>query len=160
MHCVIHTHTTPISAIALKKDGFAHDDFYGAQLFGDIGYHDFEGITVFADEKERMLQSLGKNRVLVLRNHGVAVCEYNIPQAFRLLWTVQRAAEIQIQCQAGTLQGPNTILSDEIRTKCANLADKLTEDSGFSIKLFDAIVRKMRRSRGELWPGDNGARRV
>ncbi|MFX7752026.1 class II aldolase/adducin family protein, partial [Acinetobacter baumannii] len=75
---------------------FEHNDFYGAQLFGRIGYHEFEGITLFAEEKERMLQSLGDKHILVLRNHGVAVCESDIQRAFFLLWTVQRAAEIQV----------------------------------------------------------------
>ena len=49
----------------------------------------------------------------------------HIARTFRPLWTVQRAAEIQ--CQAGTLPSPNTILPDEIRTKCANVADRLTD---------------------------------
>jgi hypothetical protein len=48
-----------VSAIALKQDGFGHDDFYGAQLFGRVGYHSFEGITLFADEKSRMVATLG-----------------------------------------------------------------------------------------------------
>jgi ribulose-5-phosphate 4-epimerase/fuculose-1-phosphate aldolase len=64
VHCIVHTHTTAISAIAVKKQGFGHDDFYGAQLFGRIGYHPFEGITLFADEKTRMVASLGDKDVL------------------------------------------------------------------------------------------------
>lgn len=43
---MIHTHTTPISAIIMEKAGFAHNDFYGAQLYGRICYHTFEGIKV------------------------------------------------------------------------------------------------------------------
>jgi ribulose-5-phosphate 4-epimerase/fuculose-1-phosphate aldolase len=142
----------------MKQAGFTHDDFYGAQLFGDVGYHDFEGITVFADEKDRMLESLGQNHVLVLRNHGVAVCERNVPQAFRMLWTVQRAAEIQ--CQAGMLPGPNTILEDKVRQKSADVATSLTDSGGFSTMLFNAVVRKMRRERGPLWEGDTGIQRM
>lgn len=156
-HCIVHTHTTPISAIALKQNGFGHDDFYGAQLFGRIGYHTFEGITLFPEEKERMLVSLGDRNVLVLCNHGVAVCEQDIPRTFMLLWTVQRAAEIQTA--AGAIPGANVVLTDDIRSKCSDLADHLVEDAAFATKLFDAIVRKMRRARGDLWPGDDGVRR-
>jgi len=147
--CVAHTHTTAISAIALKQDGFRHDDFYGAQLFGRIGYHDFEGITIFADERSRMIASLGDKDVLVLRNHGIAVCERDIPRTFLLLWTVQRAAEIQ--CQAGMLPGQNVILSDEVRGRCTDSVEHLIEDAAFATKLFDAAVRRMRRQRGEPW---------
>ena len=59
IHCVVHTHTTAVSAIALKEDGFGHDDFYGAQLLGRIGYHSFEGNTLFTVEKAEWLQGLG-----------------------------------------------------------------------------------------------------
>ncbi len=57
--CVAHTHTTPISAVTLKEGGFEHDSFYGAQLYGRVAYHAFEGITLYDDERERMLTSLG-----------------------------------------------------------------------------------------------------
>ncbi|MDO6749183.1 class II aldolase/adducin family protein, partial [Gilvimarinus sp. 1_MG-2023] len=72
IHCVIHTHTNEVSAIAQKKIGFTHNDFYGAQLFGRVGYHAFEGITLFPEERSRMLDSLGDRHILVLRNHGIA----------------------------------------------------------------------------------------
>jgi ribulose-5-phosphate 4-epimerase/fuculose-1-phosphate aldolase len=155
VHCIAHTHTNPVSAIALKQDGFHHDDFYGAQLFGRVGYHDFEGITLFAEERERMLASLGDKHVLVLRNHGVAVCERDVPGTFMLLWTVQRAAEIQ--CQAGMLPGSNVTIADSVKQRCADLAGKLIRNDAFAIKLFDATVRKMRGERGALWAKDKKA---
>ena len=152
IHCVVHTHTTAISAIALKAKGFGHDDFYGAQLFGDVAYHGFEGITLFAEEKGQMLESLGDRHVLVLCNHGIAVCEQDVPRTFMRLWTAQRAAEIQ--CQADMLQGPNIMLNDSIRARCSNLARGLIEDNGFAVKLFSASLRKVRRATGPLWAGD------
>ncbi len=145
-HCVIHTHTNAVSAIALKANGLSHDDFYGAQLFGRVGYHPFEGITLWAEEKVRMLESLGTKDVLVLRNHGVAVCGADIPKAFMLLWTVQRAAEIQ--CHAGMLPGPNMEISDTVRQHCADTAARLVAADAFATKVFDATVRKMRAARG------------
>lgn len=146
-HCVIHTHTNAVSAIALKQAGFGHDDFYGAQLFGRVAYHTFEGITLFAAEKGRMLASLGDKDVLVLRNHGVAVTGIDIPAAFMTLWTVQRAAEIQTA--AGMLPGPNTELSDDVRRHCASLAAKLVGADGYASKVFAATVRRMRAQRGQ-----------
>lgn len=141
IRCLIHTHTTPISAVVQKKNGFASDNFYGAQLFGRIGYHTFEGITLFAEEKQRMIESLGDKHILVLRNHGIAVGESSIEKAFFLLWTVQRAAEIQ--CQAGALGGEDYPLQQEVKQKCADLTAMLIRDSGFAIKFFNAMVRKM-----------------
>ncbi|MDK2778037.1 MAG: class II aldolase/adducin family protein [Pseudomonadota bacterium] len=149
MHCVIHTHTNPISAIAMKKAGFSHNDFYGAQLYGRVGYHDFEGITLFQDEKDRMLASLGDKHILVLRNHGIAVGEMDIERTFFLLWTVQRAAEIQVT--AGALGGDDVVLEEAISQKCADLTQMLIKDSGFAVKFFDAMVRKMEAEKGPCW---------
>ncbi|NBF12524.1 class II aldolase/adducin family protein [Pseudomonas sp. Fl4BN1] len=147
IRCLIHTHTTPISAIAMKQAGFAHHDFYGAQLSGRIGYHTFEGITLFDDEKARMIDSLGDKHILVLRNHGIAVGESSIAKTFFLLWTVQRAAEIQ--CQSGALGGADNLLPEEISAKCADLTAMLIGNSGFADKFFSAMVRKMQAERGQ-----------
>ena len=143
VQCVAHTHTNPVSAIAMKQAGFDHNNFYGAQLTGRVGYHDFEGITLYDDERERMVASLGEKHVLVLRNHGVAVCERDIPTTFMLLWTVQRAAEIQ--CQAVCLPGADVALSEAIRGRCREAAAGLVAKADFARLLFDATVRRMRR---------------
>ena len=128
----------------MKRGGFDYNNFYGAQLIGRVGYHDFEGITLYRDERARMLASLGDKHVLVLRNHGVAVCERDIPATFMLLWVVQRAAEIQ--CQAGQLAGDDCELT---RRRSATVSQRLP-DLGSSISIarlvFDATVRRMNSS--------------
>ncbi|GAB7531503.1 class II aldolase/adducin family protein [Pseudomonas sp. 3A(2025)] len=149
IQCLIHTHTTPISAVVQKKRGFTHDDFYGAQLYGRVGYHTFEGITLFDEEKVRMIESLGDKHVLVLRNHGIAVGENSIDKALFLLWTVQRAAENQ--CAAGALGGEDHPLEEGIAERCAGLTAMLIRESGFASKFFDAMVRKMSTERGLTW---------
>jgi ribulose-5-phosphate 4-epimerase/fuculose-1-phosphate aldolase len=149
VHCVIHTHTTPVSAVVQKSGGIDHNNFYGAQLFGRVGYHPFEGITLFAEEKERMVRSLGDKHVLVLRNHGIAVAESSIAKTFFLLWTLQRAVEIQ--CAAGALPGPDIELAEDIKDKCRDLAAMLIRESDFAQKFFLAMVRKMHKERGPSW---------
>jgi ribulose-5-phosphate 4-epimerase/fuculose-1-phosphate aldolase len=141
--CVVHTHTTPISAITMKGYDIDHNSFYGAQLYGRVAYHAFEGITIYDEERARMLASLGDKHVLVLKNHGVACMEADIPLTFFLLWTFQRAAEIQ--CAAGALPGPDTQLPEEVKQKCAADAQRLKESASFATLLFDAMVRKMKR---------------
>ena len=148
IHCIIHAHTNPLSAVAQKQGGLSHDSFYGAQLSGRVGYHDFEGITLYADERERMVASLGGADVLVLRNHGVAVGAGDVAQAFMLLWTVQRAAEIQ--CHAGMIPGPDVALPAAVRSRCADDARRLVREAGFARLFFDAAVRRMVAARGGL----------
>lgn len=146
LHCVMHAHTTAMSAIAQKKAGISHDNFYGAQLTDRVAYHAFEGITLFDEERPRMLASLGDKDVLVLRNHGVAVGAADAPRALMLMWTVQRAAEIQ--CAAGQIPGPDTELSDVVRQACKTNALKLVEQAEFARLFFDAAVRRMIAAKG------------
>lgn len=95
-HCVMHVHTTETQAVCCLEDGLAFTNFYAAQLYGKIAYHDFEGITVHLDEGRRILASAGDKPVLLLRNHGPVVVGSTLAQAFSLMWLVNRACEIQM----------------------------------------------------------------
>lgn len=60
VHAVMHTHTTAGSAVAGLAGGVDGNNFYSSQLWGQIRYHDFEGITLEEDEQERLVASLGE----------------------------------------------------------------------------------------------------
>ena len=102
-HCVMHTHTTAGCAVAGAQAGLSMDNFYSAQLYDRVAYHDFEGITVHADEGPRLLRSIGTRPAVILRNHGLLSWGRTIEHAFVVLWTLQRACEVQV---AGAAMGP------------------------------------------------------
>ena len=99
-HCIIHTHSTAGSAISCKKDGLRYDNFYSGILHGEVAYHEFEGVTTDTAEQSRLVASLGRKSVLILRNHGLLVACPGIPEAFTTYWTLQRACEIQAATDA------------------------------------------------------------
>ncbi|MEY3474797.1 MAG: Decarboxylase NovR [Pseudomonadota bacterium] len=98
-HCVMHVHTTPTMAVCCTEAGLSYTNFYAAQLWGQVAYHDFEGITVRLEEGQRILASAGGKPVLLLRNHGPVVIGRSVAHAFNLMWLVQRACEIQVASQ-------------------------------------------------------------
>jgi ribulose-5-phosphate 4-epimerase/fuculose-1-phosphate aldolase len=138
--CVMHTHTTAGMAIACKREGLGHDDFYGAELFGDVAYHAFEGITVHDAEGPRLVASLGDKRILVLRNHGLLVTGSDVFNAFRWMWTLQRACEVQVAADA--LPGPNVAMSDDIRRACAADAREFEPKERLERMLFESVLRR------------------
>jgi len=105
-HCVMHTHTTTGMAVACLKTGLSHDSFNGAQLYGRVAYHEFEGITVDEGEQARMLASIGEKRAVILRNHGLLAWGSNVPEAFMTLWTLQRACDVQAASAAMGAMNP------------------------------------------------------
>lgn len=100
-HCIMHVHTTAGCAVASKEEGLRHDNFYSAMMYGDVGYHAYEGVTTNVDEQPRLVQSLGARNHLILRNHGLLAVGPDLPTAFNRLWTLQRACEIQLASDAG-----------------------------------------------------------
>ena len=138
-HCVMHTHTTAGMAVACKRDGLAYDNFYGAELFDDVAYHAFEGITVHDDEAPRLVASLAGKRVLIMRNHGMLVVGSDVFNAFRWMWTLQRACEVQLATD--TLHGPNLVLTDDVRRACGRDARAFEPRESLERLLFISVLR-------------------
>lgn len=141
-HCVMHTHTTAGCAVAGSRAGLSWDNFYSAQLHDRVAYHDFEGITVHADEGPRLLRSIGSRPAVILRNHGLLAWGRTIELTFVTLWTLQRACEIQV---AGAALGPTIPVSDAIQRKASADALQFHPDHGGGKDVFDALVRLVDR---------------
>lgn len=95
-HCIMHTHTTEGMAVCSVEGGLTATNFYGASFIGQVAYHDFEGITVRAEEGQRLIENLGDKRVLMLRHHGFVVMGETLPEAFFKHYHLQRACEVQL----------------------------------------------------------------
>lgn len=141
-HCVMHTHTTAGVAVACTQGGLAQNNFYSAQLHDMVAYHDFEGITVHADEAPRLLASLGDKPLLILRNHGLLACGETLPLAFVRLWTLQRACEIQL---AQATLGPAIPVPPAVASKTTQDALQFDAKFGAGQDVFDALTRQVDR---------------
>lgn len=146
-HCVMHVHTTAGVAVSCKERGLSPDNFYGAMFHDRIAYHDFEGISVHADEQPRLVRALGDKDVLILRNHGLLVLGADIPNAFRCMWSLQRACEVQ--CQAEAMGGADIAVPEAVRQRSTR--DAANFANGTTARLmFDAMVRRMRARRSNF----------
>ena len=142
-HCVMHTHTTAGVAVACLQNGLMQTNFYSAQLHNMVAYHDFEGITIHADEGPRVLKSIGNKQAVILRNHGLLAWGDTVPETFAILWTMQRACEIQL---ATFSMGPAISVPEDIAARCTR--DSLQFDvnhGGAGQDVFDALVRQVDR---------------
>ena len=137
-HCVMHVHTTATQAVCCLKGGLSFTNFYSAQLYGKIAYHDFEGITVHADEGARILRSAEGKPVLLLRNHGPVTIGHSLPQALSLMWLVNRACEIQL---ASSSMGELLPIPVAVLEKCVADALQFNPKYGAGQDSFDALQR-------------------
>jgi len=142
-HCVMHTHTTTGCAVSCLEAGLSHDSFYGAQLHGQVAYHDFEGVTVNPDEQSRMVADIGTKRAVILRNHGLLAWGGDIAEAFMWLWTLQRACDVQIAAAAaGALKTlPPQVLAQTVREAGPG-------EPALCAQVFASLLRQVERREG------------
>ena len=141
-HCVMHTHTTNGLAVACSQVGLAQNNFYSAQLHGMVAYHDFEGITVHADETPRLLKNIGSKPAVILRNHGLLAWGRTLPLAFVRLWTLQRACDVQV---AQAALGPAIPVPLHVAEKTVQDSFQWDTRFGAGQDVFDALVRQVDR---------------
>ncbi|HWZ73975.1 MAG TPA: class II aldolase/adducin family protein [Casimicrobiaceae bacterium] len=141
-HCVMHTHTTAGMAVACSAAGLSMSNFYAVQLHGKLAYHEFEGITVHADEGPRLIRNIGDKPAVILRNHGLLAWGDTIPRTFAMLWLLNRACEIQV---ASAAMGPVIELSEDIQRKCTRDSLQFDPAYGGGRDVFDALTRMLDR---------------
>lgn len=101
VNCVLHIHTTEGVAVSAQEEGLLPLSQQSIFPLASISYHDYEGVVLNADERPRLVRDLGNAGFMILRNHGLMVCAANVPDAFLMMYTLQKACEVQIQAQAG-----------------------------------------------------------
>lgn len=145
-HFIAHTHTTEGVAVACTEEGLSPHNFYGAMLFEQVAYHDFEGISTDLDERKRLVSSLGDKNYMILRHHGLLACGETAAAAMFRMRLLQRACEVQVTTAAfGKNQRP---LSEDILRKTARqmrseVAKGFDEKTSFGQDSFDAYRREL-----------------
>ena len=134
----MHTHTTAGMAVACSRGGLSMSNFYSAQLHGKVAYHDFEGITVHADEGPRLIANIGDRPAVILRNHGLLAWAESLPRAFAILWLLNRACEIQL---ASTAMGAVIEIPEDVQRKCTRDSLQFNPSFGAGQDVFDALTR-------------------
>ena len=99
--CVLHTHTLNGVAVAAQQDGLLPLSQHSMSVLSSIGYHDYEGPALNADEKPRLVADLGSAAHLILRNHGLLTVGDTVADAFVRMYYLETSCAIQLRAQAG-----------------------------------------------------------
>ncbi len=98
--CVIHVHTPYGVAVSVQKDGLRRYTQFAMQVVNDLGYHDYEGIALELDERERIVRDLDQKNLLMLKNHGTLTVGPNCAIAFLRMYFLENACKTQILAQS------------------------------------------------------------
>ncbi|XP_059500881.1 alpha-adducin isoform X2 [Stegostoma tigrinum] len=127
VRCIVHIHTPAGAAVSAMKCGLLPISPEALAL-GEIAYHDYHGILVDEGEKILIQKNLGpKNKVLILRNHGLVAVGETIEEAFYYIHNLVVACEIQVRTMASAGGPDNLILLDPVKYKAKS---RCPESSG------------------------------
>ncbi len=98
---LLHTHMPYTSALTRLKDQrllpIGHTE---AQLVTQIAYdEDYTGLARDPAEGERLADALGDRTILIMAHHGVLVAGRSVSEAYDRLYTLERAARVQLFAQ-------------------------------------------------------------
>src|SRR5438094_9615346 len=110
VQCVVHTHTEADIAVGVLEEGLLPLSQWAMRFYGRLGYHDYEGVSLDMDERERLAHSIGEHPVLVLRNHGLLATGRNVAEAFSSTYHFERSAESQLKIQAAVASGAKMVI--------------------------------------------------
>jgi ribulose-5-phosphate 4-epimerase/fuculose-1-phosphate aldolase len=141
-HCVIHLHTTDGVAVSAPADGLLPNDQHAMMISGEIAYHDYEGIALDLDERERLVQDIGNKNAMILRNHGTLTLGKSCADAFLRMFYLERACSMQVRALAGGVKSntPNQGVPEKTATQGAMAFDGLVGSLA-----WPALLRKLDR---------------
>ncbi|XP_072113708.1 alpha-adducin isoform X4 [Mobula birostris] len=150
IRCIVHIHTPAGAAVSAMKCGLLPISPEALTL-GEISYHDYHGILVDEGEKLLIQKNLGpKNKVLVLRNHGLVAIGETIEEAFYYIHNLVVACEIQVRTMASAGGPDNLVLLDPVKYKAKSRCPESSGDENSSHpkwligeQEFEALMRML-----------------
>ncbi|HEY9643193.1 MAG TPA: class II aldolase/adducin family protein [Coleofasciculaceae cyanobacterium] len=102
--CVLHTHSRYGTAVSLLECGLLPVSQFALQFYQQVSYHDYEGVSLELAERQRLVADLGDRKVMIMRNHGLLTLGRTLPEAFILMYYLEKSCEIQILAQSSGSQ--------------------------------------------------------
>ena len=90
-HFVIHLHTDAGVAVSAQHEGLLPITQHALVVLPQLAFHDYEGIALNLDERQRIVADLGDKTVMMLRNHGTLALGPTAAAAWTAIFFLERA---------------------------------------------------------------------
>jgi ribulose-5-phosphate 4-epimerase/fuculose-1-phosphate aldolase len=93
---VMHLHSDQGVAVAAQKEGLLPLSQHALIVLPQLAYHDYEGIALNLDERERLVADIGDKNLMLLRNHGTLAVGDSAANCWVGMFYLERACKQQI----------------------------------------------------------------
>jgi ribulose-5-phosphate 4-epimerase/fuculose-1-phosphate aldolase len=98
---VMHLHTDQGVAVSAQKEGLLPISQHALIALPHVTYHDYEGIALDLDERERLVADLGDKNLMILRNHGTLSVGENAAACWLGMYYLERSCKQQLLALSG-----------------------------------------------------------
>ena len=108
---VMHLHSDQGVAVAAQKEGLLPISQHALIALPRLAHHDYEGIALNHDERERLVADIGDKTLMLLRNHGTLAVGGTAADCWIDMYYLERACAIQVR--AMTAGRENILIASE-----------------------------------------------
>ena len=95
-HFVMHLHSDQGVAVSAQKEGLLPLSQHALIVRTMLAYHDYEGIALNLDERERLVADIGDKKMMLLRNHGTLAVGATAAECWINMFYLERACKQQV----------------------------------------------------------------
>jgi ribulose-5-phosphate 4-epimerase/fuculose-1-phosphate aldolase len=105
-HFVMHLHSDQGVAVSAQTEGLLPISQHALIVMPHLAYHDYEGIALNLDERERLVADLGpEKKIMLLRNHGTLSVGSTAAECWVGMFYLERACQQQVMALSAGRQG-------------------------------------------------------
>ena len=94
-HYVMHLHTDNGVGVSAQKEGLLPLSQHALICLPRLAYHDYEGIALNLNERERLVADIGDKHMMLLRNHGTLAVGETAGDCWTHMFYLERACTMQ-----------------------------------------------------------------
>jgi ribulose-5-phosphate 4-epimerase/fuculose-1-phosphate aldolase len=136
----MHQHTDQGVAVSATKEGLLPISQPALVCMPQLAYHDYEGIALNLDERDRLVADLGDKGMMLLRNHGTLTVGATAAECWMRMYFLERSCKQQVMALSGgrehVLIAPQAA-QEEVKSQVA------TAQGAGAILAWPACLRKL-----------------
>jgi ribulose-5-phosphate 4-epimerase/fuculose-1-phosphate aldolase len=143
--CVMHLHTRDGVAVSALEEGLLPLNQAALVIRARVSRHEYEGVAVNLEERDRLVADLGDKDLMFLRNHGTLSVGPSVAEAFQQMYVLERACTYQVRTLSMGLpwHRPDAAVIEQMERQ---FGGRDTHGSGYARNLvWPALLRKLDR---------------
>lgn len=146
-HFIAHFHSADGVAVSSHAEGLLALNQRALSIIPRLSYHDYEGVALNLDERDRLVADLGDTKMMLLRNHGTLALGRSVGEAWGGIYQLESACTAQVRTLSagrdGILVAPEAA-QEEVRRQMSRPRD-ISGGRGIYDLIWEASLRKANR---------------